>query len=113
MSFQLRGKKKFAPGHSDPVPVIIRGIYYCSIRAAARALGVGASTVANALESGNLDGVGLGKSKARAFEYAGKVYKSQAECARAHGIPTNTFNQRLLEGRNPVTGKATPPALDP
>jgi hypothetical protein len=106
-------KKKFGPGHNNPVSISIRGIIYPSICAAARALGVTRSTVYKALELGQLDGVGLGKTKARAFEYEGIVYKSQAACARVYKIPTNTFNDRLLQGRDPVTGKVKDPAPDP
>ena len=71
---------------------------------AARAHGVAPTTVRHAMENGTLDGVGKGKSRPRAFEYGGKTYRSQAECARAYGVPTNTFNDRLNKGRDPVTG---------
>lgn len=87
-----------------PVPVCIRGVHYPSITAAARALGVTDRAVHHALDEGNPDRVGTGKSRPRQFTYNGVTYRSQAACARAYGIPTNTFNDRLRQGRDPITG---------
>jgi len=89
---------------NEPVPTRIRNSVYPSMGAAARANGVSIRAVQHAMENGTLDNVGNGKSRPRSFEYDGKKYRSQAECARAHGLHTSTFNGRLDRRRDPVTG---------
>jgi hypothetical protein len=93
-----------------PEPVLIRGVRYPSMGAAARALGVTRRAIVHALDEGTPDRVGTGKSQPRKFIYRGVTYRSQAACARAFRIPSNTFNDRLARGVDPVTGGLiTPP----
>lgn len=75
-------------------PVEIRGITYPSASAAARELGVAASTVRCALENGNTDGVGLGRNWSRKIPCTvdGVEYESRSDAARAVDIPCRTFN---------------------
>lgn len=74
-----------------PVPLRIRGVDYPSIRAAAQALGVSYSTVANALDRGTLEYIGMGtKSPAKgnpiAVTIRGIAYRSNVEAAAALGV---------------------------
>jgi len=97
--------KKYDYKHNEPVLTKIRGIVYPSMGAAARAHGLSKRAIAHAMDNGTLDNVGTGKSKRRAFTYEGTTYSSQADCARAYGVLPSTFNDRLLAGRDPVTGQ--------
>jgi hypothetical protein len=47
---------------AEPVPVVIRGVTYESLSAAARALGVTVQAVHDGLERGRADQIGLGRN---------------------------------------------------
>ena len=51
-------------GDTEPVKVVIRGVEYPSIRAAAKALGISRQAVHQGLTVGRIDNVGLKKAKA-------------------------------------------------
>lgn len=74
------------PIDNTPVPVAVRGTLYHSQMAAAKALGVTRQAVQHALESGTVDKLGTGKSKAMPVEIDGITYPSINQAVRATGL---------------------------
>ncbi len=71
-------------------PVRIRGVIYPSQAAAARALSLNPLTIANALDAGRVDEVGLGIRRGghpgKPCIYRGKAYPSRKAAALACGV---------------------------
>jgi len=71
-----------------PVPLRIRGVDYPSINQAAKALGVGPTTVWRALDEGRLETVGLYRThgRPRAVTINGVVYPSYRAAVAGTGL---------------------------
>lgn len=71
-------------------PVRIRGVIYPSQRAAALAIGVNVGTIANALDAGRIDEVGLGIRRGgqpcKPCVYRGRSYPSRKAAALDCGV---------------------------
>ena len=82
-------------------PVRIRGVNYISQRAAAKALGLHERTIANALDAGCIDEVGLrrGGRPGKPCVYRGKAYPSRKAAALACGVSVAAVSKaaRLAE----------------
>lgn len=78
-------------------PVLIRGVRYRSMAAAARHLGVHLSTVWTALETGRLDHCGLGRWQPGYLD--GVPYPSVTAAARQLGIPPTTLHRHIKTGK--------------
>lgn len=85
----------------QPVHVVIRGVPYPSLVAAARAHGVKPSTVYSALERGTLDRVGSGKSRHNLVpvKVNGKAYEGAAFAARAYGVNPHSLRGAIQRAR--------------
>lgn len=70
-----------------PMPIAIRGQIFPSQAAAAKALGMHASSVHSALERGTLDSIGRGRCwNSNPVSLDGVSYDSQKSCANANGL---------------------------
>jgi len=82
----------------EPVPVTIRGAWFPSMSAAARAHGVTVAGIQSALERGRLDMVGTKKNRLVAITHEGKTYATIKEFSAALGLPYDTVQQRIKRG---------------
>lgn len=102
---------------TPPTPILIRGIRYPSMAAAARKLGVSSTTVFNALERGTLDRVGLGipayKTNSIPVTIRGVTYASQCEAARQLGVKQNTIALAYKRGTLDKVGLRKAKMSDP
>jgi hypothetical protein len=82
-------------------PVCIRGVFYPSQSAAARALGVSEKTIRNALDAGREDDTGLSKRRGgrpgKPCFYRGKSYPSLTAAARVCGVTTAAVSKALAK----------------
>ncbi len=80
-------------------PVRIRGITYPSQKAAAEALGLHPTTIANALNGGYLEEVGLrrGGHPGKPCFYRGKAYPSRQAAATAWGVSRAYISKQLAK----------------
>lgn len=78
--------------------VRIRGVTYPSVKVAAEALGVTINAIYSALNRGNIDTVGLGKSRPKSVELDGLSFPSIRAASLALGFGRTYLGKVLHRG---------------
>ena len=76
----------------------IRGVTYPSVKAAAASIGVSADSIYSALDRGNMDTVGLGKTKKQPVTLDGFTFPSIRAAGRALGYKRSYLSKVLKDG---------------
>jgi hypothetical protein len=95
------------PAMAGKTPIRIRGIEYDSVSAAARALGVGQTTVSSAIKRGYLDRVGLRGSSGdirKPVKIRGVAYASIGEAAKSLGVAKQVVQAAIKLGTEDLVG---------
>ena len=94
-------KQRRPDNYSNCVPIVIRGVYYNSIREAARELGITRQAVSAGLDGGYIDRVGLGQgnAKRKPIRINGIEYRSIVEASDNLGWNYNSLKKLLRNAR--------------
>lgn len=85
--------------------VLIRGILYPSVKAAAHALGVTINAIYSALARGNIDTVGTGKSQPQPVDLDGITFSSIRSASLALGFKRTYLTKALTSSNDRVRNK--------
>ena len=92
-------------GAGASMTVLIRGILYPSVKAAAEALGVTINAIYSALARGNIDTVGTGKSQPQPVDLDGITFPSIRSASLALGFKRTYLTKALTSSNDRVRNK--------